>query len=93
MDAVRIAEARPDREVVLLAVGFDATRRFGLAATRSAEGPECIAGAILTGARSPTDRTAYGTHAPRSLPSAPPWSPTEGTCAAFHAAGRTREPR
>ncbi|GGP94324.1 hydrogenase formation protein HypD [Streptomyces melanogenes] len=71
---------------------FDATRRFALAATRSTEDPECIAGAILTGARSPTDCTAYGNRCTPLTPLGAPMVSAEGTCAAFFAAGRTREP-
>ncbi|MFD7664995.1 hydrogenase formation protein HypD [Streptomyces sp. NPDC059788] len=68
---------------------YDAARRFGVTDLRSAEHPECIAGAILTGAREPTDCTAYGTHCTPRTPLGAPMVSTEGTCAAYHAAGRT----
>jgi hydrogenase expression/formation protein HypD len=70
---------------------FDAARRFEVAGLRPAEDPECIAGAILTGARLPTDCTAYGTRCTPRHPLGAPMVSTEGTCAAFHAAGRTKE--
>jgi hydrogenase expression/formation protein HypD len=53
------------------------------------EDPECIAGAILTGAELPTDCTAYGTRCTPRHPLGAPMVSPEGTCAAFHAAGRT----
>ncbi|MGP4050380.1 hydrogenase formation protein HypD [Streptomyces sp. 2A115] len=70
---------------------FDAADRFDVGGLRPAEDPECIAGAILTGARLPTDCTAYGTRCTPRHPLGAPMVSTEGTCAAFHAAGRTKE--
>ncbi|MEV5976672.1 hydrogenase formation protein HypD [Streptomyces sp. NPDC052114] len=72
---------------------FDANRRFGTDATPPAEDPECIAGAILTGARLPTDCRAYGTRCTPRTPLGAPMVSSEGTCAAFHAAGRTGSPQ
>jgi hydrogenase expression/formation protein HypD len=69
---------------------FDAARRFEVSGLRSTEDPECIAGAILTGAKPPTDCTAYGTRCTPRHPLGAPMVSSEGTCAAFHAAGRTR---
>ncbi|MBO1334398.1 hydrogenase formation protein HypD [Streptomyces sp. VRA16 Mangrove soil] len=69
---------------------FDAVRRFDIAGLRSVEDPECIAGAILTGAALPTDCTAYGTRCTPRTPLGAPMVSTEGTCAAFHSAGRPR---
>jgi hydrogenase expression/formation protein HypD len=71
--------------------GFDAARRFAVGGLRPAEDPECIAGAILTGARLPTDCTAYGTRCTPRHPLGAPMVSAEGTCAAFHAAGRRKE--
>ncbi|WP_413759860.1 hydrogenase formation protein HypD [Streptomyces sp. MMBL 11-3] len=71
---------------------FDAARRFDVGALRPAEDPECLAGAVLTGARLPTDCTAYGTRCTPRHPLGAPMVSTEGTCAAFHAAGRTADP-
>ncbi|MFD1657457.1 hydrogenase formation protein HypD [Streptomyces caeni] len=70
---------------------FDASRRFAVGDLRPAEDPECIAGAILTGARLPTDCAAYGTRCTPRHPLGAPMVSTEGTCAAFHSAGRTKE--
>ncbi|GGX69066.1 hydrogenase formation protein HypD [Streptomyces minutiscleroticus] len=72
---------------------FDAVRRFGTGTPHTAEDPECIAGAVLTGARLPTDCTAYGTRCTPRHPLGAPMVSAEGTCAAFHAAGRTKQAR
>jgi hydrogenase expression/formation protein HypD len=69
---------------------FDASRRFDVGDLHPAEEPACIAGAILTGARLPTDCTAYGTRCTPRTPLGAPMVSSEGTCAAFHAAGRIR---
>ncbi|MFZ3573057.1 hydrogenase formation protein HypD [Streptomyces sp. BH097] len=69
---------------------FDAARRFDVADLRPVEDPVCIAGAILTGAALPTDCPAYGTRCTPRTPLGAPMVSTEGTCAAFHTAGRTR---
>ncbi|WP_128378853.1 hydrogenase formation protein HypD [Streptomyces cavernae] len=69
---------------------FDAAHRFDVAGLRPAEDPECIAGAVLTGARLPTDCTAYGTRCTPRHPLGAPMVSSEGTCAAFYSAGRTR---
>ncbi|ATL32245.1 hydrogenase formation protein HypD [Streptomyces formicae] len=68
---------------------FDAVRRFEVGAQHSVEDPDCIAGAILTGARLPTDCRAYGIRCTPRTPLGAPMVSSEGTCAAFHAAGRT----
>ncbi|WP_030607540.1 hydrogenase formation protein HypD [Streptomyces sclerotialus] len=72
---------------------FDAARRFDVGRLHATEHPECIAGAILTGARLPTDCTAYGTRCTPRTPLGAPMVSAEGTCAAFHAAGRAPTPR
>lgn len=69
---------------------FDAERRFGVEDVVATEHPACIAGDILTGARVPTDCTAYGTLCTPRTPLGAPMVSTEGTCAAFFSAGRTR---
>ncbi|WP_166348617.1 hydrogenase formation protein HypD [Phytoactinopolyspora limicola] len=69
---------------------YDAERRFGVGAIHAVEHPECIAGAILTGSRVPTDCAAYGTRCTPRTPLGAPMVSTEGTCAAFFSAGRTR---
>ncbi|NUU20301.1 MAG: hydrogenase formation protein HypD, partial [Streptomycetaceae bacterium] len=71
---------------------FDALRRLAPDAPRTVEPAECIAGAILTGTRLPTDCPAYGTRCTPRTPLGAPMVSTEGTCAAFHAAGRERRP-
>ncbi|KOT60302.1 MULTISPECIES: hydrogenase formation protein HypD [Streptomyces] len=69
---------------------FDAARRFGVTDLCSTEHPECIAGAVLTGARKPTDCAAYGTRCTPRTPLGAPMVSAEGTCAAYFAAGRAR---
>jgi hydrogenase expression/formation protein HypD len=70
--------------------GFDAERRFGVGGIQAVEHPSCIAGQILTGARTPLDCTAYGNPCTPRNPLGAPMVSTEGTCAAFDSAGRTR---
>jgi hydrogenase expression/formation protein HypD len=67
---------------------FDAERRFDIAAIRAEEDPRCIAGTILTGRALPTDCAAYGTSCTPRTPLGAPMVSSEGTCAAFHRAGR-----
>ncbi|MFP3986687.1 hydrogenase formation protein HypD [Streptomyces sp. E11-3] len=70
---------------------FDAVRRFDVTGLRPVEDPDCIAGEILTGAALPTDCPAYGTRCTPRSPLGAPMVSTEGTCAAFYSAGRTKE--
>ena len=67
---------------------FDAERRYGVTAVTADENPACIAGQILQGTRVPTDCTAYGTLCTPRHPLGAPMVSAEGTCAAFHNAGR-----
>ncbi len=67
---------------------FDAERRFGVGALTAHEHPACIAGDILRGTRLPTDCTAYGVECTPRRPLGAPMVSSEGTCAAFHRAGR-----
>ena len=67
---------------------FDAERRFAVDEIRTREHPACIAGAILTGEKTPLDCTAYGVLCSPQRPLGAPMVSSEGTCAAFHAAGR-----
>jgi hydrogenase expression/formation protein HypD len=69
---------------------FDAERRFGVASMTAREHPACIAGDILRGTRLPTDCAAYGVDCTPRRPLGAPMVSSEGTCAAFHAAGRRR---
>ncbi|WP_037305884.1 hydrogenase formation protein HypD [Amycolatopsis orientalis] len=70
--------------------GHDAERRFAVEDVRATEHPDCIAGAILRGTALPTDCAAYGTRCTPRRPLGAPMVSTEGTCAAFHHAGRRR---
>jgi hydrogenase expression/formation protein HypD len=67
---------------------FDAERRFDTADVHAVEEPRCIAGRILTGQALPTDCAAYGTDCTPRTPLGAPMVSGEGTCAAFHTAGR-----
>ncbi|MDA8236352.1 MAG: hydrogenase formation protein HypD [Chloroflexi bacterium] len=67
---------------------FDAERRFDVGEIRTNEHPACVAGAILTGEKVPLDCTAYGTLCSPQRPLGAPMVSSEGTCAAFYAAGR-----
>jgi hydrogenase expression/formation protein HypD len=67
---------------------FDAERRFSVDGIRTREHPACIAGAILTGERTPLDCVAYGVLCHPQKPLGAPMVSSEGTCAAFYAAGR-----
>ncbi|AHH97519.1 hydrogenase formation protein HypD [Kutzneria viridogrisea] len=69
---------------------FDADLRFATAELSVAENPQCIAGEILRGTRLPTDCPVYGTACTPRTPLGAPMVSSEGTCAAFHNAGRTR---
>jgi len=67
---------------------FDAERRFDVGDITTNENAACIAGAILTGERTPLDCTAYGTLCSPQRPLGAPMVSSEGTCAAFFVAGR-----
>jgi len=67
---------------------YDAEAKFDVGDIHTQEHPACIAGAILTGERTPLDCTAYGTLCHPQKPLGAPMVSSEGTCAAFYAAGR-----
>lgn len=67
---------------------FDAEARFAVGEIRTKEHPACVAGAILTGERTPLDCTAYGVLCTPQNPLGAPMVSSEGTCAAFYGAGR-----
>jgi len=69
---------------------FDAEIRFDVGRLTAVEHPDCIAGQILTGARTPTECAAYGTACTPRSPLGAPMVSSEGTCAAYFNAGRTR---
>ena len=67
---------------------FDAEARFDVGTIVTAEHPACIAGEILRGTRTPLDCTAYGVLCSPQRPLGAPMVSAEGTCSAYHAAGR-----
>ncbi|MFN8621126.1 MAG: hydrogenase formation protein HypD [Chloroflexota bacterium] len=67
---------------------FDAETKFSVDGIHTREHPACIAGAILTGEKTPLDCTAYGVLCNPQKPLGAPMVSSEGTCAAFFAAGR-----
>jgi hydrogenase expression/formation protein HypD len=70
---------------------FDAERIFATDAITAREAPDCIAGDILRGTKLPTDCRAYGRTCTPRTPLGAPMVSSEGTCAAFHNAGRGSE--
>ncbi|MEV8438711.1 hydrogenase formation protein HypD [Actinosynnema sp. NPDC051121] len=72
---------------------FDAERRFATDEITAREAPDCIAGDILRGTKLPTDCRAYGRTCTPRTPLGAPMVSSEGTCAAFHNAGRGSESR
>ncbi len=72
---------------------YDAETRFAVGDLVTRESPDCIAGDILRGTRVPTDCSAYGRTCTPRTPLGAPMVSSEGTCAAFYNAGRTREHR
>ncbi|GAA2673327.1 hydrogenase formation protein HypD [Actinoplanes palleronii] len=71
---------------------FDARRRFDVGHLLVREHPDCVAGDILTGARTPLDCAAYGTACTPRTPLGAPMVSAEGTCAAYYTAGRRAVP-
>lgn len=69
-------------------VRFDAETRFAVEDIHTREHPACISGQILTGEKTPLDCTAYGVLCDPQRPLGAPMVSSEGTCAAFFAAGR-----
>jgi hydrogenase expression/formation protein HypD len=67
---------------------FDAETRFDVGTISTSEHPACIAGEILQGTKTPLDCTAYGVLCTPQRPLGAPMVSAEGTCAAYHAAGR-----
>ncbi len=67
---------------------FDAEHRFAVDGLNARENPDCIAGEVLRGTRLPTSCPAYGTRCTPRTPLGAPMVSAEGTCAAFHNAGR-----
>jgi hydrogenase expression/formation protein HypD len=67
---------------------FDAEARFDVGTIHTSEHPACIAGEILQGTKTPLDCTAYGVLCTPQKPLGAPMVSAEGTCSAYHAAGR-----
>jgi hydrogenase expression/formation protein HypD len=67
---------------------FDAERRFDVGSIATREHPACMAGEILQGTRTPLDCGAYGNLCTPHRPLGAPMVSSEGTCAAYFAAGR-----
>ncbi|MBO3752751.1 hydrogenase formation protein HypD [Streptosporangiaceae bacterium NEAU-GS5] len=67
---------------------FDAVTRFEVGGVTARENPACVAGEILQGTKVPTDCVAYGVICTPRHPLGAPMVSAEGTCAAFHNAGR-----
>jgi hydrogenase expression/formation protein HypD len=67
---------------------FDAEKRFDVGDVHTQEHPACIAGQILQGTKTPLDCTAYGVLCSPQKPLGAPMVSAEGTCSAYHAAGR-----
>jgi hydrogenase expression/formation protein HypD len=67
---------------------FDAETRFDVGEIRTTEHPACIAGAILTGEKTPLDCAVYGSLCTPQRPLGAPMVSAEGTCAAYFAAAR-----
>ncbi|MCK2217321.1 hydrogenase formation protein HypD [Actinomadura sp. ATCC 31491] len=83
----------PDSGLVLAPefAAYDAALRFGVAGLSAREHPACIAGDILRGTSTPLDCPAYGTLCTPRRPLGAPMVSAEGTCAAYHNAGRVRQ--
>jgi hydrogenase expression/formation protein HypD len=67
---------------------FDAARRFGLAAAPAPEPDACRAGDVLRGVLKPPQCPAFGVRCTPEHPLGAPMVSSEGTCAAYHRAGR-----
>lgn len=63
---------------------FDATRRFNIAVVEMPEPKGCLCGAVLTGARLPTDCPLFGKRCTPTDPVGPCMVSSEGSCAAFY---------
>ncbi len=67
---------------------FDAERRYQVTDIRVQEHPACVAGEIMQGVKTPLDCTAYGAACTPQRPLGAAMVSSEGTCAAYFAAGR-----
>jgi hydrogenase expression/formation protein HypD len=69
--------------------GFDARRRFDVAAITATESDVCIAGEILRGLKKPHHCPAFGTDCTPERPLGAPMVSAEGACAAYYRYGRS----
>jgi hydrogenase expression/formation protein HypD len=69
---------------------FDAALRFPRRAVEAVEPEVCIAGLVLQGRARPDECPAFGDACTPDRPLGAPMVSSEGACAAYHAAGRTR---
>ncbi len=69
---------------------YDADRKFALKGITAVEPPECRAGDVLRGRLKPSDCPAFGTRCTPERPLGAPMVSSEGACAAYYQAGRTR---
>ncbi|MDQ7041669.1 MAG: hydrogenase formation protein HypD [Rhodothermus sp.] len=63
---------------------YDAEHKFGVMTQAAEEATECIAGAVLQGARKPTECPAFGTRCTPEHPLGAPMVSSEGACAAYY---------
>ena len=63
---------------------FDAGRKFGVAGVVVEESSECIAGAVLQGAKKPSECAAFGVRCTPEHPLGAPMVSSEGACAAYY---------
>jgi hydrogenase expression/formation protein HypD len=80
--ALRLSDAFAD---------FDAERRFGVRTVAAADNPACECGAILRGAKKPTDCKLFGSLCTPETPMGSCMVSSEGSCAAHYAYGRFRD--
>ncbi len=63
---------------------FDAETRFGVAAYRADEDPECLSGAVLRGVKKPPECPAFGGRCTPEHPLGATMVSSEGACAAYY---------
>jgi hydrogenase expression/formation protein HypD len=69
---------------------LNAEQRFSVAEVRAQESPECISGEVLRGLKRPLECPAFGTRCTPERPLGATMVSSEGACAAYFLAGRTR---
>jgi hydrogenase expression/formation protein HypD len=71
---------------------FDAERRYGIAYRQAPDNKACECGAILRGAKKPSDCRVFGTGCTPESPLGACMVSSEGACAAHYSYGRFRQP-